>query len=82
VPLWSDRRISGVDNSREDQMFGGSVLGPLAFRSLDLSRNKLGHDRADDTSGDLILQLKHVLGLAVEVVGPQVLLGIGLDQLG
>ncbi len=39
-------------------------------------------DRADDFLGDFILQGKYVAEVAVKMIGPKVVLGRSVDQLG
>ena len=64
------------------EVIGVEAFGPLALRALDLGATKIRLDDSDDARGDLVLQIEHVFERAVELVGPKMRAGLGLDQLG
>ena len=60
---------------------GVEVLGPLDARALVLEVLQLRHDGGGDAVGDLVLYVEDVLQLAVEALGPDVVVGVGVDEL-
>ena len=81
----SDRRVfrHGIQMRQRPQIeiVGVKAFGPLALRALDLGAAKVRLDDSDDGRRDPVLQIEHVFERAVELVGPDMRAGLGLDQL-
>ena len=70
-----------VGLSAQKEVIGSEALGTLASRAFDLQPPHAWFDDADDAIGDLVLKVENVLERAVEIVGPEVSPGLGLDEL-
>jgi hypothetical protein len=66
----------------QEIVVGVEAFGRLALGPLDLGLFQLRCDRADHACGNLVLQVEDVSESAVEVVGPQVGAGRGVQELG
>ena len=82
-----DRGALGIERSYEGQrsqieIVSVEALGTLAARPFDLELLHAGLDDADHPLGDAILEIENVFEIAVELVGPQMRAGFGLDELG
>ena len=82
-----DRGALGIERSYEGQrsqieIVGVEALGTLAARTFDLGLLHAWLDDADHPLGDAILQVENVFEIAIELVGPQMRAGFGLDELG
>lgn len=87
MPLWSDRRICGVDNRREDQVFGGPGR-ELELRGNRLPQRAIGGDteagvvvEAPPPSAFVVAQSQFLLELLIVSLDPPTQLG-GVDELG
>ena len=71
VPLAAEHEIPGIH-----------PLGGLAPRPQRLRAHHAGLDRPDHPPDDLVLQREQILELAIVAVGPEMMAGVRLDQLG
>src|ERR1700751_4232567 len=69
------------DFCRQNTLVGGHVIGPLALRAVMPGSFNAARERRNDRASHLVLDGEYILELAVVAFGPDVPVGLSVDQL-